>query len=397
MSVIISVYNAYLNRGGEDEVFEAEADLLERHGHLVTRMRVEVDELRQLSILKRAKLAAGTIWSVQYGRRFRELIPRLKPDLVHFHNTFPLISPSAYVACQELGVPVVQTLHNFRLLCPNALFFRDGHICEDCSGKTFAWPGILHACYHNSRSQTSVIAAMLAGHHLRGTWSRDVDVYVATSEFTRQKFIIGGLPKDKILVKPNFLYPDPGVGDHQGDFALFVGRLDTNKGIETLLRTWELLDDLPPLHIVGDGPLAQVVEAAAHSNPNIQYLGRCPRESVLKSMAQARALIFPSQWYEGFPMTIVESLACGLPVIASRLGAMTEVIEDGRTGLHFEPGNAADLAAKVKWAWTQKEEMRRMGLEARREYESKYTADQNYDQLIKIYERALATTKKRSA
>ena len=395
---VLLVHNRYQERGGEDAVFEAETRLLESHGHPAACLEFDnADIPDQRSPLLSARLAVSTIWSASAASRVLDAVSRFQPDLVHFHNTFPQVSPSAYAACRKAGVPVVQTVHNYRLICPNADFFRQGRICEDCLGKTLPWPGVWHGCYRGSRGQTTVVAAMLAVHRLRHTWDSNVDSYIALTSFAREKLIEGGLPPDKIVVKPNFLDQYAPVGAHDGDFVLFVGRLVTNKGVETLLQAWTSPDDLPPLRIVGDGPLAQVVEAAAGSNPNIHYLGRRPRESVLKSMGQAQALIFPSRWYEGFPMTIVESLACGLPVIASRLGAMGEIVEDNRTGLHFEPGNPADLAAKVKWAWTQKEEMRRMGLEARREYESKYTADQNYDQLIKIYERALATTKKRSS
>ena len=240
-----------------------------------------------------------------------------------------------------------------------------------------------------------MVAGMLTAHRLRGTWTRDVDVYIALTEFSRCKFVEGGLPAEKIALKPNFVHPDPGVGAHDGDFALFVSRLTTDKGTATLLRAWQLLQQPIPLLIGNDGPLADAAQHAAASSPTIDHRGWVPRESMLKLMHQARALILPSEWYEGFPATIVEAFAHSLPVIASRLGAMAEIIEDGRTGLHFAPGDAADLAAKVEWAWAHPDELRHMGMEARREYEAKYTAEQNYQQLMEIYGRTMAAAKER--
>jgi glycosyltransferase involved in cell wall biosynthesis len=405
--LVCMVHNYYREPGGEDVVFEAEADLLERHGHRVERLTVHNDEIPDdLGAIGRAGLAARTIWSRQNHNELRSLLHRLKPDIVHFHNTFPLISPSAYAACREAAVPVIQELHNYRLLCPSAEFFRDGHPCEDCLGKTPPWPGVLHACYRSSRSQTAVVAAMLTAHRFRGTWRRDVDVYIAGTEFVRQKFIEGGFPPDKIVVKPNFVPNDPSAGGHDGNFVLFVGRLTTNKGlqtllkamgVETLLKAWELLEGAVPLHIVGAGPLAETVRHAAESSPSIEYVGRLERSSVLALMRQAPTLIFPSEWYEPFGLVMVEAFACGLPVIGSRLASMAEIIDDGRTGLHFTPGDPADLAAKIQWAWTHPQEMQHMGMEARREYETKYTAERIYDQLMQIYERAMAARKERQS
>lgn len=395
---ILICHNYYREPGGEDVVFEAEADLLERRGHRVERLVVHNDEIpEKLGSVAQAMLAARTIWSRESDQRIRSLLRRTTPDVVHFHNTFPLISPSAYAACRQAGVPVVQTLHNYRLLCSNASFFRDGHPCEDCLGRTPPWPGVLHACYRDSRPQTTIVAAMLTAHRMRRTWTRDVSVYVALTEFAQRKFVQGGLPRGRIVVKPNFIEPDPGTGAHDGDFALFAGRLAPNKGVATLIQAWERLTTAVPLRIAGDGPLGEFVRSAASSNPLIQYHGRLDRESLLDLMHQARILVFPSEWYESFPVTLVEAFACGLPVVASRLGAMAEIVDVGQTGLHFASGDAADLAAKVEWAWAHPEEMRQMGAKARRQYETSYTAESNYEQLVRVYERAVATTHRRSS
>jgi glycosyltransferase involved in cell wall biosynthesis len=396
VTVVLSVYNAYLNRGGEDVVFEAEADLLEQYGNSVSRFRVEADELRQPPALKQAQLAVGTIWSRSYARRFRELVRERRPDVVHFHNTFPLISPSVYGVCKQEGAAVVQTLHNYRLVCPNALFFRNGQACEDCLGHTVPWPGVLHACYHGSRAQTAVVATMLTLHRLRKTWQRDVDAYIALTEFSRRKLIEGGLAPERVAVKPNFLDPDPGAKSDPGDAFLFVGRLAAFKGIDAMLRTWTSGDLLAPLHVVGDGPLGAEVERTAKRCPSVHYLGRLSGPAVIRQMHAARALLFPSLLYENFPVTIIEAFACGLPVIASRMGTMAEIVADGRTGILVRPGDADDLAKKVRWAWSHPEELRRMGAAARREYEAKYTGDRNYELLMSIYEQARAAARSKS-
>ena len=337
------------------------------------------------SPLAAARLAASTVWSHDAARSVGEKVRRFRPDVVHFHNTFPLVSPAAYSAGRAEGAGVVQTLHNYRLLCPNALMFRDGHPCEDCLGRTPPWPGIVHACYRGSRSQTTVAAAMLTFHRLRRTWERDVDVYVALTEFSKQKFVAGGLPPDRIVVKPNFLDPDPGGKTAAGDYFLFIGRLVQYKGVETLLQAWNGGGQPAPLHIVGDGPLSPTVTRAASEHARITYLGQMPRTSVLQQLRSCRSLVFPSLLYENFPVTVVEAFGCSVPVIAARIGAVAELVEDGRTGILFEPGDPEDLIAKVRWAWEHPAEMQRMGREARREYEAKYTAEHNYQMLMNLY------------
>ncbi len=384
---ILLVHNHYQQSGGEDTVFEAEKALLERHGHEVVTF---VEDNARLKGVNPLKVAVNAIWSRDAQRNIRKWIEQTRPDVVHFHNTFLRISPAAYYVVKEMGLPVVQTLHNYRLICPGSLLMRDGHVCEDCLRKIVPWPGVVHGCWRNSRSGTIVVAAMLTFHNMRRTWESQVDVYIVFTEFARKKFIQGGLPAGKIVVKPNFVHTDPGDGEHKGNFALFVGRLSAEKGIRTMLSAWRLLKSVP-LKIVGDGPLmAEVKELIERERLAIEILGRRPREEVFSLMRRASFLVFPSEWYEGFPMTIAEAFACGLPVVASRLGAMAEILEDGRTGLLFEPGNPEDLAAKVVWAWTHPEEMRRMGSAARQEFEEKYTAEKNYQMLMQIYEQARA-------
>lgn len=386
---ILLAHNFYQQSGGEDVVFYAETELLRRHGHEVRHYTEHNDRIRQMS---RPRLFRETLWSTATLRHLKRLLKEWQPDVVHFHNTFPLISPAAYYACRRVGVPVVQTLHNYRLLCPAATFYRSGKVCEACLRKTPPLPSVQWACYRNSRIQSLVVVLLLSFHRALGTWKKQVDAYISLTDFARRKFIEGGIPGEKILVKPNFLLPDPGKGKSAaGDYALFVGRFSPEKGISILLQAWCRMNNIP-LKVAGDGPMGEEIRKYVTDNDlkTVECVGKCSHEAVLGLMKNARFLVFPSQWYEGFPMTIAEAFACGLPVIASNLGAMAEIIDDGRTGLLFNPGDAQDLAAKVKWAWEHPQELARMGKEARREYEAKYTEEQNYKMLMQIYEQARA-------
>ncbi len=391
---LLLAHNYYQLRGGEAEIFETEAGLLQSHGHRVIRYTVHNDAIDGMGRLEAAR---ATLWNRQVYDALRRLLRAERPDVAHFHNTFPLISPAAYYAARAENVPVVQTIHNYRLLCPKAQFFREGRVCEDCLGRSVALPGIVHGCYRDSRAASAVVAAMLALHRARRTWSKMVDVYVlAMTEFAREKFVEGGFPAEKLVVKPNFVYPDPGPGTGRGGYALFVGRLSEEKGIRTMLAAWERLDGGIPLHVVGDGPLAATVEAAAGRRAEITWLGRQPSEEVYRQMGEAACLIFPSVWYEGLPRTIVESFARGTPVIASNLGAMSSLIDPDRTGLHFEAGNAEDLAARVRWWLAHPEAHGAMREAARAAYEHHFTAEANYRQLMQIYETALRAQAGRS-
>ncbi len=383
---ILAAHNHYQQPGGEDQVFAAEAALLESNGHRVIRY-----EERNARIANRspAFTAVDTVWSSKSARSFTELIQKHNPDVVHFHNTFPLISPAAYYAAQKEGAAVVQTLHNFRLLCPGATLFREGQPCEECIEKKSLRPAIVHACYRASRPATAAVATMLTIHRAIGTWRRKVDLYIALSEFARRKFIEGGLPASRIVVKPNFVSPDPGVGDGSGKYALFVGRLSAEKGIAVLGSSWRELSQIP-LIVAGDGPLAGMEWPCGAT-----WIGRQPREKILALMREARVLIVPSECYEGAPMTILEAFACGLPVIASNLGSMAEMVTHQRTGLLFNPGDAADLARKVRWAFEHPDAVEGMRAAARREFEEKYTAETNYKMLIGIYEEAIERARKR--
>ena len=387
---ILTAHNYYQQPGGEDAVFAAESALLRQKGHEVISF---VDNNERIDQTSRLATAARTIWSSPSKAKLLELLRNERPDIAHFHNTFPLISPSTYDACRVFDVPVVQTLHNYRLLCPVGTFYRKGRVCEDCLGHTVPLPGIRHACYHGSRAKTSVITAMITFHHWIRTWQKKVDIYVALTEFSRRKFIEGGLPPEKIVVKPNFIHPDPGHDGRAPSHMLFVGRLAPEKGLKTLLDAWQSVGDIP-LKIVGNGPLQHELRDLIKTRNLrcVEMLGQCSHDSVIEHMRKAHCLIFPSEWYEGFPLSIAEAFACGVPVIASRLGAMREIVDDERTGLHFAPGDFEDLARKVKWAWNHEKVIEEMGKSARRDYEKQYSAQGNYKMLLETYGLAIQKT-----
>jgi glycosyltransferase involved in cell wall biosynthesis len=391
---VLLVHNSYQQPGGEDIVFEQEAQMLKNAGHQVVLYKRSNWEVQQSRGLQKIGLAGHTLWSSEARRDVQRLLSEEKPEVVHVHNTFMMISPSIYSACYEAKVPVVQTLHNYRLLCPAATLFRQGKVCEECLGGS-PWPSVKYGCYHDERSTTAVVATMLMAHRLRGTYDREVTAFVALTEFSRNKFIEGGLPGEKIFVKPNFVNPDPCARTDVGDYALFVGRLSPEKRVSTVLAAWKLVPRSIPIKVIGGGPDKEPLEAQAAKEglTNVQFCGQLPRTQTLAAINKARFLVFSSEWYENFPVTIAEAFACRTPVIASQMGAMQEIVSDGRTGLFFAPGDANDLARKVEWAWTHPEEMGVMGNEARHEYEAKYSAEKNYPMLREIYDHAISSVK----
>lgn len=385
---IVQCHNYYQTPGGEDAVVEDERGLLVSHGHRVTQFTRHNDNVDGVG---RARLAAGTVWNRAAARQLASLVRKEKASVVHFHNTMPLISPSAYYAARRGGAAVVQTLHNYRLLCPKGTLFRDGRVCEKCVGRAVTWPAVRHACYRDSRSASAVLTVMGSAHHVLGTYHKAVDAYIATTRFARDLHLRGGIPADRVHLKPNFASTDPGVGTGGGGYALYVGRLSPEKGVDVLLDAWRDQPGLMRLMIVGDGPQRGSVEALAASHPGVEYRGWLSGPGLTDVMRSASALVLPSLNYEGFPKVIVEAFAVGLPVIASRLGSMAEVIQHEKTGLHFDPGEPAALRAAVAWAQTHPAELKQMRAPARARFEQLYRPETNYQTLMAIYDQAMET------
>jgi len=367
-------------------VVQAEIDMLRRAGHRVVSYMRNNATIAGYNSLQKACLGVSTTWNRKAHAEIRDLIAKERPDIAHCHNLVPLISPSAYDACKSAGIPVVQTLHNYRLLCPSANLYSNGQICEDCTHSLRC--GVVRGCYRGSRLQTATVAMMLGTHRMLGTWTKSVDAYVALSQFSRDRFVAAGLPAQKVHVKPNFLSNAPMPHAGSGDYALFAGRLAPEKGVLEMLDAWQALPHIP-LVVVGDGPLREEV-AQRGSGRNVRVLGQLSASDVQSWMQKARFLVFPSRWYEPFGMTLLEAAACGVPAIVARIGAVPELVVDGETGLLFGPQNFEELAAKADWAWTHPAEIRTMGSAARQLYRQKYTAEENYELLINIYQAALS-------
>jgi glycosyltransferase involved in cell wall biosynthesis len=384
---ILLIHNYYQSHApsGEDIAFHEDERLLRSKGHKITLFTRHNDEINQFSSLSKLAFTYKVSWSRQSYTEIEQLIKRNKPDIAHIHNTFPLISPSIYYALHKYGIPIVQVIHNYRLFCASGIFYRKNKICEECleHGDIRA---IIHGCYRNSRIQTLPIVFMHQVHRWLKTWTKQVDMYIALTDFSRQKLILGGLPEERIAIKPNFFSSIPEPSHKHENYAVFLGRLTAEKGVRTLIKAWENLKDIP-IKIIGDGVLKNEVIFAAKNNPSIEFLGHIPNEQCLELLKHSMFMVMPSEWFEGFPMTIREALAYGKPVIASRMGAMAELINDGRTGLLFETGNSEDLISKVRWLVDHKDTAITMGKSARLEFESKYTAEKNYDILMEIYKK----------
>lgn len=377
---VLVAHAAYQQRGGEDAVVEAETELLRARGHAVATYLRSNDEVAGLG---QVALAGQTLWSRRTVRELTAQIAHFQPDVIHVHNTLPLLSPALYWAAARAGVPVVQTLHNFRLMCLNALFLRDGRVCEDCVGH-LPWRGVVRGCYRGSRAASGVLAGMLGLHRALGTYRDKVTRYIALNAFCRDKFVAGGLPARRVVIKPNFVdAPAPPAGPREG--LLYVGRLSVEKGIATLARAVRGVPGVA-VRVAGEGPESGCLDSV----PGVVRLGSLSGAAVRGEMERARALVVPSLWYENFPRTVVEAFAAGLPVIASRIGALASIVTDGRTGLLFETGDAQDLAQKLDWALHHPHEMAAMGRQARAQYEAEFCADVNYRRLMEIYGEAMA-------
>lgn len=383
---ITLLHNAYRLAGGEDTVVTAEAKLLESAGHTVHVTIVSNDAIASTAdkvgaFVRAPHDPARLAWAT-------DLFARTQPDVVHVHNFFPLLTPAVYKAARSRGAAVVQTLHNYRLLCANAMFLRDGLVCEKCLNGSKAW-GVVHRCYRGSTLGSLAVARMQWRAEKHRTWHADVHRFITLSDFARAKFIAGGLPADRLAVKPNFatagaLLPGARTG------ALFVGRLSPEKGASVLLKAWHGLPGIS-LSIVGNGPERAKLEAEAPANAT--FLGHLSQEKVREIMRASQCLIVPSIWYEGFPMVVVEAFAAGLPVLAARIGSLGEIVVDGMNGRHFEPGDASSLARTAREMFSSPGLLSELGSGARTTYEAKYTPEANLLQLEAIYREAIETSR----
>jgi len=390
---------------GEDTVFLREQGLLSNAGYEVNTLSFSNDSIGTAAGPSLLKTALSTPWSSMGRKLLRSAVDRFKPDVVHFHNTFPVLSQAALWEARRCGAATVQTLHNYRWFCANGLLMRNGAICEICLRKG-PWPALQHRCYRNSLVATFPLVINIALHRwLRTAW-RAVDQLVVLTSFAKQQLISMGIPKDLVFVKPNFFSDPYGKGNAEIKWDpqrernwIFVGRLKEEKGVQYLPETWERLGPgAPVLHIVGDGPLQDALMEevrSRHLKEKIVFEGFQPPERVLGIFKQAGLLIFPSVCYEGFPLTIGEAFAAGVPVAASRIGAMASLIKDGQTGVLFEPGHVGDMGRKLVTLQEKSKRLAEMGRLARAEYEAHYTPSRNLELLVELYRTALDLRNKR--
>lgn len=381
---------------GENLVVEAEIALLREHGHEVVTFFRHSDEIRARGALGLIEGALATPWNPLARARLRRFLRAERPDVMHVHNTFPLLSPSIFSAASGLDVALVLSLHNFRLFCANGLAMRAGAPCTRCLDAESSMPAIRHRCYRGSRTATLPVAAMIGLNRALGTWARHVDAFVALSRFQRDLMVRYGLPADRLVVKPNFYATDamPLPWDRRDDRVAFIGRLSQEKGARVLVEAWCRMGHAAPgLDVVGDGPEREALErlAQASSNrPPIRFLGVRPFEETQAILRRARALVVPSLCFEGFPMVVREAYAFGVPVIASRIGSLGDIVTDGVTGQHFTPGNADELATIVLTLWRTHGMLERMASAAREAFDESLTASTGHARLIAIYQAAIA-------
>lgn len=375
---ILQLHTRYREPGGEDAVVRAEAELLRLAGHEVVVHHVQ----NPAGLFETITPVVRAAWNADAARTVRRLAHQVRPDVAHVHNTWFALSPAIFPALQQASVPTVLTLHNYRLLCVNGLLFRDGRPCMDCVG-SHPWHGVRHRCYRSSVSASAVVAGTIAVHRARGTWQHDVDAFVALTEAARQVFLSGGLPADRIRVKPNFV-TDPGPRSQmpsRSRTVLYVGRLAPGKGVDILLPAWgEAAPADLELVIVGDGPLRRGLQLTAP--PGVRFLGRLEPPEVRRMMLGARALIFPSVWQETFGLVLIEALACGLPLLASDLGGPREIL--GGAALFAPPGDVPALAAALSFL-RDDAMLDDLSVTGRERYEAGYTAPRNLALLESIY------------
>jgi glycosyltransferase involved in cell wall biosynthesis len=386
---ILMIHNSHQFIGGDDVAADQEIKLLQKYGHIVEPYYRNNTDISDFSIFRKTLLFFEPTWSWKSYKDINIRIQNFQPDIVHCQGFFPLVSPAIYDACIKHRVPIVQTLHDYRLLCPVSTLMREGRVCEDCL-TGFPLSAVVHHCYRDSRLQTASVVSMLSIHRALKTWQRKVNLFLTPSEFARHKFIEGGLDPQKILVRPNFLVDDPGESNVKGKYALYVGRLAFEKGIDILLSAWKRCPNIP-LKIVGDGPLYSWAKnyIKEYDLYNVELLGFQSLNEVIKQYREALFVIFPSIFYETFGRIIMEAYATGTPVIASNIGALAELVKSGETGLLFSAGNVEALEQAVQSAISNPDQLTEWGKAGRHKFEQSFTAEIAYQQLLCAYQRVL--------
>ena len=393
---LILAHNFYSSAvpSGENNVFEIEGKALLAKYHFVKFFTRQSDDIRAKGAMGVIQGALATPWNPWMARAIRLQVDHFQPDVVHVHNTFPLLSPAIFHAIGKRAARVL-TLHNYRVFCPAAIPMRAGKVCTECIDKRSAIPAMIHGCYRRSRVATLPLALSVGLHRALGTWVNQVDAFICLSEFQRELMIEAGLPREKVHVKPNFYPGNPDVvaWPERKPYVVFAGRLTAEKGVINLLRAWRLWGvAAPELRLVGDGELRAELERMAEGLP-VRFLGQVGSEDAQAQIAGARLLVLPSECFEGFPMVVREAFAFGTPAAVSNLGPLPTIVEHGKSGVVFQTGDPQSLLQEVRQAWVTPGLLARLGQGARAEFESKYTEEANYTTLMEIYRQAIEVSR----
>lgn len=379
---VLLVHNAYGKFSGEESVVAAQASLLRANGHEVLRFDRSSSELRSLTSKCKAFLAG--IHNPVASRKIANIIDKFCPHVVHIHNLFPLISPAILPRCRRAGIPIVMTLHNYRLNCPNGLHMTRGQVCERCYGGR-EWWCLLRNCEDNFFKSLGYALRNYTA-RVRRMFHDNVTMYACLTEFHKQRLIESGLPESRISILPNICNLKPDNPSSVGNYIGFVGRVSYEKGIDSLLQCAKILGHIP-FHIAGDDSRYPRISANAPSN--LCFRGFLAGDELNLFRSQMRIAVMPSVWYETFGLALAEAALYGKPVVASRLGAMAEIVDDGRTGLLFEPGNVEDLAEKIRYLWDRPYLCKKMGAAGREKALREYSAEKYYERLMAVYEKAI--------
>jgi glycosyltransferase involved in cell wall biosynthesis len=396
---ILFVHNFYGSSApsGENQVFKVEKDLLIRNGHSVFEFTRNSDEIRNQGVWGTLKGAFATAWNPWSVVALKNQIRQFQPDVIHVHNTFPLISPSVFYA--SVNIPFVLTMHNYRLFCPAAIPVRKSKVCTDCMDRQNVLPAMIHGCYRNSRVATAPLAINVAMHRSLGTWEKRVNAFIALTDFQRDLLIKSGLPPHKVFVKPNFFPGNPEVisWNKREEFVVYVGRLSAEKGLRTLINAWVAWgENAPELKIIGDGEMRSALQEVKvrFKLDKIKFLGKLESVEAQNEISKAKLMVLPSEWFEGFPMVIREAFAFGTPVAASNLGSLPSIVKPNENGILFESGNSQSIYSQISTLWSNSHKMQMLSEGARGSFEELYNEKTNYESLMHIYSEAIDNTKK---
>ena len=388
---VLLVHNRYQLPGGEDLGFDSEVRMLRENGHEVIEYVRKNNDIKNYSFPQKILFPKEMTWSQRTYEEISKILIDKKPDIAHFHNTFPLISPSAYYACQKFNIPVVQLLNNYRLICPGGFLFRDDKVCEDCISKSLM-ESVKNRCYKNSYLLSSSLAMMIKFHRIKNTWFSHVNKYISLSEFSKNKYVEAGFKANQIFVKSNFIEKDPLKRNKYDNHVLFFGRLSREKGPHIFIKAAEnLINTKIKFRIIGNGPMDKELNnyVLKKKITNVEFVNHISNSDIFNQIKSAKFVVIPMMWYEFLPRVLIETLACGVPIITSDIGVMANIVRNQINGLHFKVGDHKDLSKKIIKLFNDDLLVDKISKNNRDLYLSEYTKEKNYQKLINIYNEVL--------